>query len=180
MSANLIKGETYSFRYRVKNIVGWSQYSDTTSAVAADAPSKPMNAPTIIGDPSATSVTVLLDHETVEDGGSPISSYILEVCQDNSARTLCLIDAQFNSLASYSSTVQHTLTVAADSLVTGAIYKIRYRAQNSVGGIGPASDPLSVAFADKPVASTTISKNMQLSSKSSLSLYWSDVVVPAG
>ena len=86
-------------------MVGWSEYSDVTSAVAADAPAKPASAPTIVGDPTAASVTVLLDHETVDDGGSPISSYLLEVCQDNAARTLCLIESSYSNVASYASTV---------------------------------------------------------------------------
>ena len=54
LSAYLISGETYSFRYRARNVVGWSEYSDATSAVAADAPAKPANPPTVVGDPTAT------------------------------------------------------------------------------------------------------------------------------
>jgi len=177
LSGSLVSGETYSFRYRVKNVVGWSDYSDVTSAVAADAPAKPSNAPTIIGDPTATSVTVLLDHDTVTDGGSPITAYRLEVCQDNAARTLCLVDSAYTNVSSYASTVSHTLTVATDSLVTGAIYKVRYKATNAVGGDGTASDPLSVALADKPAASSSITKSMSTSSRTSLSLQWSGIAI---
>jgi titin len=179
LAGYLVSGETYSFRYRVKNVVGWSEFSDATSAVAADAPAKPSSPPTVVGDPTATEVTVQLDHDTVTDGGSPITAFRLEVCEDNAARTQCLIDSAYTDVASYTSTVSHTLTVAGDSLVTGSIHKVRYRATNAVGGDGPASDPLSVALADKPAAPASITKDMALSSRTSLSLEWSVVTVAA-
>ena len=66
LSGALVTGETYSFRYRVKNgaedvTTGWGEYSAATSAVAADAPSKPTSAPVIVGEPTATTVTLSFD-----------------------------------------------------------------------------------------------------------------------
>jgi len=37
---NLTRGKTYSFRFRVKNSIGWSAYSDVSYAVAAVVPGK--------------------------------------------------------------------------------------------------------------------------------------------
>jgi hypothetical protein len=37
----LTTGSTYKFRYRVKNIFGWSAYSSILSLTAAKIPSKP-------------------------------------------------------------------------------------------------------------------------------------------
>jgi len=65
LSTGLVLGETYSFRYRVKNSAAWAEatsawgeFSDASSVVAADAPGKPASAPAIVGDPTATSVTL--------------------------------------------------------------------------------------------------------------------------
>ena len=37
--ADIQKGKTYSFRYRVYNVNGWSVFSDVLAVVAADVPS---------------------------------------------------------------------------------------------------------------------------------------------
>ena len=83
-SDSLKRGETYSFRYRAKNLAGWSDFSDITSRVAADPPGKPASAPVIVGDPTAAGVTLKFELETIDDGGSPVTSYSLEKCQDTS------------------------------------------------------------------------------------------------
>ena len=38
-STKIEKSVTYSFRYRVYNAIGWSEYSDTSSVIASDVPS---------------------------------------------------------------------------------------------------------------------------------------------
>jgi hypothetical protein len=101
---NITKGETYFFRYRVKNVIGWSPYSAETSSVAADAPSKPATPLSVVGDATASSVTLQFDLETVDDNGSPITSYRLERCLENVAETNCLSDSQFTVETSYAST----------------------------------------------------------------------------
>jgi titin len=179
-SGGLRRGETYTFRYRVKNSVGWGEFSAGSSAVAADPPSRPPSAPKIVGDPTASSVTLQFEREAIDDGGSPITGYILEKCQDNSAQSQCLQDAQFSVVGTYTGTVSHTLTVAADGLLPGQVYKLRYRATNAVGGNGLASEAVSVALADKPAAPALITKRMAYSSKTSINLEWSEVTVPAG
>jgi len=176
----LEKGETYFFRYRAKTVIGWSEFSAPTSAVAADAPAQPATPPVVVGDPTASSVTLRLDLESTDDGGSPITSYALESCQDSSAQDQCLEDAQFTAVASYTGAVQHTLTADDDGLLAGQVYLFRYRATNEVGGSGAASDPVSVAIADKPGAPALIEKVMAYSSKTSLSVEWSAVTVPGG
>lgn len=175
----LVRGATYNFRYRVQSAIGWSDYSDEVSAVAAGAPSKPSVPPSVVGDPTATSVTLALTLENLDDGGSAITAFLLESCADSVAQDQCLTDAQFSTVASYASTAQHTLTAATDGLVEGTIYKFRYKATNAVGGNGPASESVSVAMVAKPAASTLIQKTMAFSSKTSLYLEWTPVSVAA-
>jgi hypothetical protein len=108
LSTGLIIGETYSFRYRVKNSAAWGEatsawgeFSDVSSVVAADAPGKPSSAPLIVGDPTATSVTLQFELETIDDGGSPVTAFHLEICEVGDPDT-CLGDSAFSAVASYS------------------------------------------------------------------------------
>ena len=71
------------------------------------------------------------------------------------------------------------MSPAVDGLLVGQVYRFRYRATNAVGGDGAASDPVSVAIADKPSAPALITKMMAFSSKTSLSVEWAKVVIPA-
>lgn len=40
-ATDLTAGDSYSFRYRVRNIFGWSPYSDVISVLAATIPDRP-------------------------------------------------------------------------------------------------------------------------------------------
>jgi len=41
LAINLTKGKTYGFRYRAKNVYGWSQYSPVSRLLVAVVPDKP-------------------------------------------------------------------------------------------------------------------------------------------
>lgn len=187
ISTGLVLGETYFFRYRVKNSAAWGgsksawgEFSEASTVVAADAPGKPASAPTIVGDPTASSVTLQFELETIDDRGSPATAFHLEICEVGVPDT-CLTDAAFSPVASYNTGyAQHTLTDATDSLASGSTYRLRYRAENAHGGLGIPSDTLTVALVDKPAAPASLSKTMVYSSKTSLRIEWDPVSVPAG
>jgi hypothetical protein len=154
----LFKGTAYELRYRVKNVYGWSEFSDIASFVAADAPSKPAM-PTLVSV-SSSQITVELDMLTIEDGGLPIESFALEI----------KFDSEFIPVTTYvSGDSQHTLTVADDAL-TGDCY-IRWYATNQKGASLP-SDQLFVLLADPPLAPETIMKVQSKSDKTSISIEW--------
>ena len=69
------KGTSYSFRYRVLNIKGWSEFSDIVNVEAADTPSQP-DAPVILAS-SSTELTLEFDLGIVDNNGSPITFYEL-------------------------------------------------------------------------------------------------------
>jgi len=77
--SNLVKGQSYKFRYRVMNSIGWSDYSLETTAVAAQAPGK-LRVP-IYDSSSPTSIILDFD-STVDNGGDPITSYQLEMLDE--------------------------------------------------------------------------------------------------
>ena len=62
-SESVVKGHTYRFRYRVKNAIGWSDFSDTTYILSASVPAKPPA-------PSYSSSTAT----SISDGSSPLMS----------------------------------------------------------------------------------------------------------
>jgi hypothetical protein len=75
-STKISKATRYSFRYRVYNAIGWSEYSDSSSIIASDVPSKPA-APTMASATSAA-ITINLQTALIDNGGQPISKYIIE------------------------------------------------------------------------------------------------------
>ena len=68
----------------------------------------------------------------------------------------------------------HTITIADDQLVTGAIYTIRWFATNQVGE-GIRSDEIRVALSDRPSAPTNLRKLSQLSTQSVITVAWDPV-----
>lgn len=74
ITAGIVRGRTYRFKYRAKNGAGWSDYSPILYATAATYPSAPA-APTLY---SATGSSITLDFsESTDNGGSKITSYEL-------------------------------------------------------------------------------------------------------
>lgn len=72
---SLTEGLTYTFRYRVKNIHGWSTgYSPEVEIMAAEKPSAPATPTTAISGTSAGITWV-----APSENGSPISSYLIEI-----------------------------------------------------------------------------------------------------
>ena len=69
------KGTSYSFRYRVYNLKGWSSYSDITIIEAADVPSQP-DLLSIVSS-SSTEIELEFNFANVDNNGSPITSYEL-------------------------------------------------------------------------------------------------------
>jgi hypothetical protein len=68
----------YGFRYRVKNVYGWSDFSPITYILAADPPSTPPR-PTFV---SATDNSISIQlYPSANDNGAFVSSYVLEMDQ---------------------------------------------------------------------------------------------------
>jgi hypothetical protein len=74
------KGQKYLIRYRVLNQLGWSDFSDPTSFIAADVPSK--TTPAKILSVNANEIELEFDLYLVDNGGLPLTNYILEVKND--------------------------------------------------------------------------------------------------
>jgi hypothetical protein len=119
----VVKGTYYELRFRVKNQVGWSDYSPVSYFTAADSPSEP-NAPVLISF-SSTEIALEFDPSTIDDGGLPLESYMLEITDD--------VTNGFTTVASYLGESSYTLDAVTDSLAEGTIYTIRWYATNEKG-----------------------------------------------
>jgi hypothetical protein len=107
--------------YRVKNLIGWSSFSDVTYILAASVPSKPP-APILV---TSTSTSISLGFSpSADNGGDLITSYQLYMDDGTGyAQVLTYID---NSMA-------HTLTTLLNGLIAGNKYYFKYESKNSKG-----------------------------------------------
>jgi len=69
-------GVTYGFRYRVRNVYGWSEFSPITYILAADVPEQPPR-PTFV-EASDNSIKIQL-YPAPFNGGIYIEKYTLEM-----------------------------------------------------------------------------------------------------
>lgn len=71
---DLEAGLVYRLRYRVKNAVGWSNYSPNKYVLVATVPSQP--APVQLISATGSSISLQFS-ESLNNGGAPITSYEL-------------------------------------------------------------------------------------------------------
>ena len=140
----IVQGTIYRFRYRSKNVNGWSEFSPITYIKAATTPSRP---PAPIFD-GATATTIDLNFLPSEDSrGSEILRYELEMNTGAGSTT-------YNTITAYDSEESYQV-VASDGLASGEIYKFRYRAVNEYGE-GDYSDTIEVGASSFPDPPTTL------------------------
>jgi hypothetical protein len=138
---NVTRGRVYRARYRVRNAIGFSDYSPIGYLLAASKPSAPP-APIFVAATSST-ISIKLG-PSLDNHGSVISAY--ELWADNGD-----LSSAFAKLESYTG-VQTTFTIdqaIETSMVSGRVYRLKYRAVNEIGA-GDFSSVTSIAMADKP------------------------------
>ena len=125
ISTDIREGQTYRFRYRLKNEVGWSDYSLVTYAKAM-AVSEIPPAPEYVSS-SDTSITLLINFCS-NLNGAIVDYYELYRDQGSTGST-------FQKVTSYGGDVStFTLTTTSDTaLVTGLTYLFKVRAHSDAG-----------------------------------------------
>ena len=73
----VVLGRTYRFRFRISNIIGWSEFSDTEYILAATVPDRPISAPTLVSV-DKDQITIKLGQPGVNNGDL-ITHYVLYV-----------------------------------------------------------------------------------------------------
>ena len=127
----LTNGNSYTYRVRDSNSVGWSDPSDWVTSIAAAAPGAPTGLQAVAGDFSAT----LSWTAPTDDGGSPITGYVVS---DMWGQTWSTTDT----------------SLVADWLQDGVTYTFTVHAVNA-SGAGAESDP-AYATPNPPVVRPTL------------------------
>lgn len=139
----LTEGQTYTFRYRVKNIHGWSpEYSPEVEIMAAEKPSAPATPTTGIQGTSAAITWV-----APSANGSPILSYLIEIQGSDGSwnqDTVYCDGADQTVISSTACSIPLTkLTDTAGdfSLALGSLVAVRVSAINVLGtGVASAAN----------------------------------------
>lgn len=129
--SGLRNGSTYSFRVRAKNEVGWSDYSNSITAMPDVAPSAP-----VLSASSAGIGEVAVTWRTPHSDGSPITSY--------SVAAYCAGTVKTQTVTAHSS----SNTVRFTELPYGTC-SFSARSRNAVGD-SPESTPVSVNVLGTP------------------------------
>jgi hypothetical protein len=163
-SPSIVQGTTYGFRYRARNIYGWSDWSPTTYILAARVPDAPPK-PEFV---SATDNSISLQlYPSPDFGGSTVTRYELWMDQGSE-------DSEYSQVSSYvatSLTMTHSVQWPTDSIVTGQVYSFKFLAENSKG-VSEFSEIVSIAAIDPPAQASTPVIDYELSSSTSIFVSW--------
>ena len=158
------EGVTYSFRYRARNLYGWSEFSPVTQILAAGLPSAPPKPSFIAATDNSISVQL---YPSLDSLGAAITHYVLEVDKGS-------FNTAFSEVGSYDQqgfAMQHTLQFVPDGLITGKIYSFRMKARN-VKGDSEYSEILSVACVSPPSQANKPEITYSLSTRTSIFVSW--------
>lgn len=143
--ATLTPGTSYIFRYRVKNIHGWSAgYSPSVTIMAAKVPDTPATATTAI-----SGTNVVLTWAAPDENGATILSYIVEIQGSDAAwylETTYCDGSNPDTVAAASCTLPQTiLTDATGSFVLTRADLVAARiSATNILGTGSTSTPNTV------------------------------------
>ncbi len=117
------RGKNYRFRYRVRNVNGWSPFSEVSFIRAFSTPNIP---PAPVFDSATDTTATFKLYYTDNDNGSRIKKYELWLDDGDD------LESDFHKVLTYDGLSQtHTLDKTLDSLgLPGTIYRLKYRAQN--------------------------------------------------
>ena len=140
IDSNIIKGRTYRFKYRVRNINGWSEYSEISYIDAADKPATPKQIQYV----SATTTKMKIKINFSEDnGGSNLTGCELYIDKGNdfTSKFTKIIDSLYNGKSTL-----YEFENTKDSLKDpGALYRVKSLCINKYG-MSNFSDELKIGL----------------------------------
>ena len=159
---SLVTGTRYRARYRAKNKVGWSDWSDIAYLLVAGPPSTPP--PPTLDSVSSGAITIYIN-SVESDNGSPVTKYKVYIDSGDFASETYTVHGTSDS---------GDTTYPITGLNPGSIYRIAISAVNeadeserSTLGMFAASEP--------PSAPSSLEKVMSSSTKNSIALQWNKV-----
>jgi len=167
VSSGIEKGLEYRLRYRVKNAIGWSNYSPISFILAANIP----NAPTKPTFSSFSVDTLLLDIQPSKDnGGSPIKFYHLYRYNTLTSTFDLLFTTTPSSLV-------YSAVSGTNGYTVGSTYRFRVVVENSIGTSQPSDDAY-IAFGDVPPQPTAINPTDCTTTRNTIKVKWNAVSAP--
>lgn len=163
ITQGIIMGREYRVKFRVRNVKGFSEFSDEVFVLIADVPSKPSHPIRLV---SASESQIVVNFEGCTDSnGSPIENYQLYYKTD--------VTAEYSLIRTITegASREATLTVLGDSLTAGQTIFLRYKAVNIIGA-SEFSNQSSFTISDLPSAPTNLRKIDIMSSLTSIYLVW--------
>ncbi len=165
----IVRGRYYRFRYRVQNLIGYSEYSDVAYIQAVAAPSTPP--PPKFLQATAASITISLTG-SADSNGVDVQSY--EIWMDPGDD----MTSSFQQVTQYGGTATtYTLGLADGLGAPGTLYRLKVRAKNEDDVVSEFSDVLVVALGSVPGAPSTPVKNIAASGAGEIAVLWDP---PAG
>jgi hypothetical protein len=161
---DVIKGRDYRLRYRVKNSIGWGDYSSETTVKAASVPAAHTKPSFVSFDDGSDTMTLQL-YKSDDNGGSAITLYELYVDGGDD------FSSAFTIVSGYDGTSSAYDISAADGITLGETYRFKTRAYNSKG-YSDYSDESYIAFGDIPA--TPAAPTLKTSSKTSITVEWTE------
>jgi hypothetical protein len=166
--SGLTKSNTYAFRYRARNLYGWSAYSPVTMILVASEPGMAAKPTFVSADDN--NINVVLNLNT-ENKGASVIEHEISISSDGTTYT---------PLIGYDGTsLSYTLNSLVDTLQTGQIYRIRLRARNTIGWGDYSLDCLA-AMSNRPNIPLTPVKDQDKSTKTTIHFNWQMVADNAG
>ena len=160
---NVTKGVTYRLRYRVKNAIGWTNYSPVAYVTAKTVPEAP-SAPVFV---SADQTQIILKlSESNDNNGAQIDYYDLYRNSGNGTTDITNITHYDGS-----SLIFELNTTDDDTLVVGEIYTFTMRAHNEAG-YSEYSESVAVALARLPEQLTAPTRVNDQSSNARITIEW--------
>ncbi len=160
----LASANVYSFKVSAVNILGESTISPSIFVINANLPSKPANPPVItLVTPNSISLN-LTPIPSANNGGSPITSYIVEMD---------------DGLGGAFQTVSDSLTTSLilSGLQPSRLYRIKYAGRNIIYDSGNMFQCDSLQFSDLVTVLTAVGPSSPTGLQQDISLRYSDALV---
>lgn len=177
VSADVVAGETYSFRLRAKNAIGWGDWSDVITITASEVPSQPDTVTTSV----LSSGGVQISWTAPNNGYDTIDQYELQIADSSDAWQTVAACSNANSASLLTTRI---CEVAMADLMTGsynlafdALVKARVRAHNSRGW-GAYSNANTAGAKVRTVPSQMATPTISSYSDTSISITWTALTSP--
>ena len=167
---DVVKGTTYRYMYRARNVNGWGDFSEVAYLFAASVPAQP-RAPSLVSvDDDEISLRLYTSEDT---GGNDLLAYELWIDAGDTNTAFSLVTSYSGSLSS----LAHAVSASSDSLTPGLFYSFQFRSQNQVG-YSEFSAITRIGLGAEPPAIDSLVSNLTACGPSFVAMAWDPISAP--